>query len=237
MEGVRQRLSPPTLRLYEWDTPSLSIGYFQKISDIDIDYCSKKKYPVVRRLTGGRAILHDSELTYSFSSLKDNSLFRGSLLANYKIISTAMISGLKLVGIDAEMSYERERNSGSKNPSCFHSVSFGEITVEGKKIIGSAQKRYSSGFLQHGSVLLDFNAGELCRALKCKDEEHFKGIGAVHDYVSEVSVNYLTSALKEAFEKTLKVKMIYDDPTIFEMDLAKELEQTKYAKREWNLKR
>ena len=236
-EAVRQRLSPPTLRLYEWDRPSLSIGYFQKMSDIDIDYCSKKKYPVVRRLTGGRAILHDSELTYSVSSLKDNSLFKGSLLENYKTISNAMISGLKLIGIEAEMSFERKRSSVSKNPSCFHSVSFGEITAEGKKIIGSAQKRYSGGFLQHGSVLLNFDADILCRVLKENNTGEFKDIGVIKDFNPGISFEDLKNSFKEAFEKELNIKLISDDPTKFELNLAKELEQKKYSNREWNFKR
>jgi lipoate-protein ligase A len=233
-KAVRKNLSPPTLRIYQWDRPSLSIGYFQRISEIDIDYCNKKGYPVVRRLTGGRAILHDTELTYSVSGSSDSSLFRGSLLENYSLISKAMILGLKINGINAKSSTRRKRNAGRKNPACFKTVSYGEITIEGKKVIGSAQKRFSNGFLQHGSILLNFNAGEFCNVLGSNDEEDFKDIGSINDYVPELSFNVLRCSLKEAFEITLKLKMISDNPTKFELNLAKELEQKKYSTREWN---
>ena len=235
-EAVRQKLSPPTLRLYQWDRPSLSIGYFQKVSDIDIGYCDKKGYPVVRRQTGGRAILHDSELTYSIST-SESSLFNGSLLENYTVISNAIISGLELNGIDAMISFKKKRNTGHKNPACFKAVSYGEITVEGRKIVGSAQKRYKNGFLQHGSILLSFNAGELCNALGCGDTASFRDIGAIKDYAPGISFNDLERSLKESFEETLGIKMIPDSPTEFEQNLAEELVLRKYSTKEWNFRR
>jgi len=236
-ESVRKKLSPPTLRLYEWDRPSLSIGYFQKIADVDVDYCSRNNYPVVRRLTGGRAILHDAELTYSFSSLTDSSMFRDNLMDNYKLISSALVSGLKLCGINAKMSLKRKRNTNLKNPACFKSVSFGEITAEDRKIIGSAQKRYKDGFLQHGSVILSFNAEELCSALGHSDSDKFNDIGAITDHNPNVSAETLRSSFKKSFERALKVKVITDMPSKYELKLARKLEETKYATREWNYRR
>ncbi|MBI4682522.1 MAG: lipoate--protein ligase family protein [Nitrospirae bacterium] len=236
-EAVRQKLSPPTLRFYRWDRPSLSLGYFQKVSDIDIDYCNKKGYPVVRRQTGGRAVLHDSELTYSFSAPADSQLFKGSLLDNFTVISNAMILGLELNGIKAKASFSRTRNPGYKNPACFKAVSFGEITVNGRKIIGSAQKRYKDGFLQHGSILLSFNAEELGKALGQNSGNNFSDIGAINDYAPELSYSGLCNTLKKAFEKTMNVKMISNEPAKFEQDLAKKLESNKYSTREWNYRR
>ncbi len=236
-EAVRQKLSPPTLRLYQWDRPSLSIGYFQKMSDVDIDYCDKKGYPLVRRLTGGRAILHDSELTYSLSASTDSPLFKGTLLETYTILSNAMILGLKLIGMDAEVSFRRKKSAGYGNPACFRAVSYGEITVGGKKIIGSAQKRYKDGFLQHGSILLDLDADELSKALGLNDEDVPDDIGAISDYAPEISVNDLRSSLKKAFEQTLNIKLISDGPTGYELKLAKEIEQDRYSTREWNFRR
>lgn len=236
-ESVRRKISPPTLRLYQWDRPSLSIGYFQKISDIDLDYCNARGYPVVRRLTGGRAILHDAELTYSFSSTTDFLMFSHNLLENYRVISRALILGLSLSGINAEISLDKKKNTDPKNPACFKFVSFGEVTVEGRKIIGSAQKRYKDGFLQHGSVILNFKPDELCGALGRSDKDAFKDIGAVQDYAPEISPDNLISSFKESFEKVLKVKIISDGPTEHELKLAKELEETKYSSREWNHRR
>jgi lipoate-protein ligase A len=236
-EAAREKISPPTLRLYQWDRPSMSIGYFQNVSDINSDYCRRKDYPVVRRLTGGRAILHDSELTYSFSSSTDSHFFKGSLLENYSVISNALVTGLKSVGIDAKSSFKRKRSTAHRNPACFKAVSYGEITVNGKKLIGSAQRRYSNGFMQHGSILLGLDEEELCSVLMHDSKDDFSGIGSVKEYAPDISVNDLTASLKEAFEKSLGVKLIADNPTQFELDLAKKLEKEKYSSRDWNFKR
>ncbi len=236
-ESTRLKISPPTLRLYQWDRPSLSIGYFQKISEINTDYCSKNDYPVVRRLTGGRAILHDSELTYSLSSLHDTYPFNSSLLDNYKTISSALISGLQLLGIRAEMSLIKKRNEGHRDSACFKAPSYGEVTVESKKIIGSAQKRYTDGFLQHGSILFSFKPEDLSHTLKSNTTHDFSNICSINDYAPNASTDDLISSLKESFQKELNIKLISDTPTKDELKHAKALEQGKYSTREWNFRR
>ena len=232
--SVRQRLSPPTLRLYQWDRPSVTIGYFQKIAEVNTEYCTGQGYPVVRRATGGRAVLHDAELTYSFSSPAKSSLFNGGLFENYVVISNALIKGLNLIGIKAGISFVKKRNSVHRNSACFKSVSYGEITVGEKKVIGSAQKKYSDGFLQQGSIMLSFKAGELNNVLNGSNEDDFKEIGSISDSGKEVTFNELKKRLKEAFEKELNVKLISDAPSRFELSLAKELEKKKYSARKWN---
>ncbi len=236
-EAVRRKLSPSTLRLYEWDRPSISIGYFQKTSDIDTRYCSKMGYPLVRRLTGGRAILHDAELTYNLSSLFNTCLFNNSLIKTYTVISNALLRGLKQNGIDAQMSARKKHNSCNKNPACFKSMSYGEIKVNGKKIIGSAQKRYIDGFLQHGSILMSFNAKKMHDVLKCNDDADFSDIGAITEYSPDLSLSQLIFSLKEAFEKELGIKFVSDNLSKFELNLAKELEHNKYSTEKWNFVR
>ncbi len=236
-EAVRQKSSPPTLRLYQWEGPSISIGYFQKISEIDTDYCSKNNYPVVRRLTGGRAILHDMELTYSLSSLHNSYPFNGSLIDNYKIVSTALLSALNSIGINAEMSLVKKRHEGHRDPACFKAPSYGEVTVDSRKIIGSAQKRYKNGFMQHGSILFNFNSDELGRVLMESTGNDFKGIGSISEYAPGISPDDFKGALKDAFEKELNIKLVTDVPTAFELTLAKELKQEKYSTPGWNSKR
>ncbi len=233
-KSVRQKLSPPTLRIYQWAMPSISIGYFQKVSDIDIDYCTKKGYPVIRRPTGGRAILHDSELTYSFSARFDSLLFKGRLLEDYTIISNAMVLGLKLSGIDAQINLSRKKHTGQKSPACFKAVSYGEITVNGQKIIGSAQRRYNNGFLQQGSILMNFDARELGKVLM----GGFSGeIGTIKKYTSALSIVDLKISLKEAFEKIFRIRFISDGLTEFELNLTEKLEAKKYSTKEWNFRR
>ncbi|HDO25241.1 MAG TPA: lipoate--protein ligase family protein, partial [Nitrospirae bacterium] len=163
-EAVRKKLSPPTLRLYQWDKPSVSIGYFQRISDIDLQYCGAKRYPLVRRPTGGMAVLHSSELTYSFSAQTGLEAFKGGLLKNYLAISGALVSALRALDLDARITLSG--NGRHRSPLCFKTPSYGEITVRNEKIIGSAQKRYKNGFLQHGSILMDPDVAELHNVLK-----------------------------------------------------------------------
>jgi lipoate-protein ligase A len=232
---VRAKCSPPTLRLYMWDSPSVSIGRFQKHSDINRSYCRGRGYPLVRRPTGGRAILHNSELTYSFSSRFDSLAFKGTLFEDYSMISKALLLGLQQIGIRAEAGYSRHNNSHGRNPACFKSVSFGEVTIENRKVIGSAQKRYTDGFLQQGSILIDFNEEDLRNVLSYSGKDDFSNIGSLKGHMPEVNYNMLSSSLKEAFETTFEVKLISDDPTKNELKIAKELESVKYSTDEWNL--
>jgi lipoate-protein ligase A len=139
--------------------------------------------------------------------------------------------------IEAKASFSRKRNSSHNNPACFKALSYGEITVDGKKIIGSAQKRYINGFLQHGSILLSFNAHELSRVLGFFDGNKFKNIAALEDIDPKISCSDLMKAFKKAFEKELCVKVISDGPTKFELDLSRELERNKYSTPGWNLQR
>jgi lipoate-protein ligase A len=236
-EAVRKGLSPPTLRIYKWKRPTLSLGYFQKLSDIDLDYCAGKDYPVVRRLTGGRAILHDDELTYSFCAKKDTLSFNGDLHNDYTVISSALVGGLKQFGVNAEMSFVRKRAADQKSPACFKVISYGEVTVNNKKVIGSAQKRYKNGFLQHGSLLFGFNEQELRNILQESEGDDFSSIGSVTECADKESYNKLISSLKRSFENALDTKMITDGPTDYEMKLTEELGSKKYSTGKWNARR
>src|SRR3990172_5963881 len=139
---VRRGSSPPTLRLYGWDRPSLTLGCFQKASDINIEYCNSQDIPVVRRPTGGRAILHADELTYSFSAETDRGPFSHGLLDSYQRISMAFSIAFRKIGVTAVPKKEREKGRMlSRSPLCFQSSSFGEILVANKKLVGAAQGR------------------------------------------------------------------------------------------------
>lgn len=236
-EAVRQELSPPTLRLYRWSRPSLSIGHFQKISEVNTDYCEETGCPVVRRVTGGRAILHDMELTYSFSALTNFPPFSGSLHRNYSVISMAILTGLKYCGVNADISFERKRRSEERNPACFKTVSYGEIKIDGRKVIGSAQKRYPNGFMQHGSILLGFDAEKLSNVLVHSDKSSFSGITSISEHTESVTFESLGLSIKKGFEDSLGIKLISDSPTKFELDLAGKLEKNKYHSKEWNFRR
>jgi lipoyl(octanoyl) transferase len=153
----------PVLRFYTWDPPAVSLGRFQKIEEaVDAAACKRRGFDIVRRVTGGRAVLHHRELTYSVVARADNPLFPSDILGTYKIIAQGLMAGFRNIGIDAEMVSHGGRNAplvnnNSKNPSCFSSPSWYEIVVRGKKIAGSAQRRLSAAFLQHGSILIAYD--------------------------------------------------------------------------------
>jgi lipoyl(octanoyl) transferase len=153
----------PVLRFYTWDPPALSLGRFQKIeTDVNKEACRRRGMDVVRRVTGGRAVLHNHELTYSVVARTDDPLFPNDVLGTYKAIAAGLLAGLGNLGIHAEMVSRSGRHAhlvkkNSKDPACFSSPSWYEILVNGKKIIGSAQRRISGAFLQHGSILIAYD--------------------------------------------------------------------------------
>lgn len=153
----------PVLRFYGWNPPAVSLGRFQHIeSAVNADACRKHGFDIIRRITGGRAVLHHQELTYSIIARADNPLFPSTVLGTYKVIATGLLAGLKNLGISAEMVSRGGRHAmlvekKPKDPACFSSPSWYEILVNGKKIVGSAQRRMKGAFLQHGSILIDYD--------------------------------------------------------------------------------
>jgi len=153
----------PVLRFYGWRPPAVSIGRFQKIEDaVDAEASRQLGFDIVRRITGGRAVLHHTELTYSIIARMDDPLFPNTVLGTYKVIASGLLTGLKNLGINAEMVSRADHTAhlvkkDPKAPACFSSPSWYEIVVNHKKIIGSAQRRLSGAFLQHGSILIGYN--------------------------------------------------------------------------------
>jgi lipoate-protein ligase A len=155
----------PVLRFYTWDPPAVSLGRFQKIgAAVDAGACKRRGIDIVRRITGGRAVLHHRELTYSIVARVDDPLFPSDVLGTYRVIAACLLAGLKNLGIPAEMVSRKSRHAPlvkkeASSPACFSSPSWYEIVVRHRKIIGSAQRRLPRAFLQHGSVLLDYDPG------------------------------------------------------------------------------
>jgi lipoate-protein ligase A len=151
----------PVLRFYGWDPPAVSLGRFQRMeSAVNAEACKRLGFDIVRRITGGRAVLHRQELTYSITARADNPLFPSTVLGTYKVIATGLLAGLQNIGIPAEMVSRGGRHAAlvekkPNDPACFSSPSWYEILVNNKKIVGSAQRRMRGAFLQHGSILID----------------------------------------------------------------------------------
>lgn len=239
--SVREGKSPATLRLYEWTSPSVSIGCFQKINSVNIVYCTENGIPVVRRLTGGRAILHNQELTYSFSAITTNGFFSNGLRDSYKKISDAFCSAISMIGLPSEAKMARERNHGildSKNPLCFHSASFGEITLDNKKIIGSAQKRWKDGLLQQGSIPCIIDEEAIKKVFDLDPSVNLRDrMAGLREIIQDLSDEHLKDAIRIAFENTFRIKFIHSPLSPEEARLAHELEARKYLSQEWTFQK
>ena len=251
--------SSPILRLYEWNPPGVSIGYFQKVNKtVDIDKCLRKGVKLVRRITGGRAVLHNEELTYSFSgSCKIFPELGDNIFETYKQISKALLSSLSILGVEAQWvkpsggminkedpAYKKESKPYTKNSfilPCFSSFSRYEISFQGKKLIGSAQRRFGDFFLQHGSILLKKEDLRLTYFLpkdnsfkKIYVEENSTSLGEIIG--GEVSYLEIIRSLKQGFGSFFKKDFDESLLTPDELKNTQRLIEEKYSKNEWNLK-
>jgi lipoate-protein ligase A len=240
--AVKRGEAPPTLRLYGWNKPSVSIGYFQKVADVNIEYCIKKNIPLVRRLTGGRAILHRDEITYSFSSKTTSGLFSKGLLDSYKAISTAIHLALSKMGISSELKLSHSsgglRFSGlrSKSPLCFQCVSYGEITIKGKKVIGSAQKRWIDALLQQGSIPIVTDGTDAAKVFRLCTQDMENSFVGLRDILPGFMPEEFKEAVRISFEETFNIEFAVSSLSQTEISMARQLEVEKYSSHEWNFK-
>lgn len=151
--------SPPTIRFFRWDPPCLSLGHNQPYEVVDEGFCRANGIAITRRPTGGRAVLHHRELTYSVVARWGFSPFGNGLQENYRLICAGLISGLRRLGVAAELSSPPSQLEGPTGAApCFMQPAGGEVVVAGRKLVGSAMRRWGSVLLQHGSLLLDWDA-------------------------------------------------------------------------------
>lgn len=246
--ATRKNEAPPTLRMYIWSRPAITIGYFQKIrEEVDMDYCLGKGMDIVRRLTGGRAIVHcPEELTYSFSAPFTGPFRKGKLHDTYMAISEAFVAGLRDLAIDAEMTTVRKTPAGQeRSPVCFQSLGFAETSVAGRKVMGSAQKRWTKGFLQQGSIPLDLDFDLLYSALSFRSAASRKRarkaaeskMAGLRQFAPGLAIEDLTQAVKKGFERRFNVSMETGYLSDGERDTANELLESRYRNRSWNCRR
>jgi lipoyl(octanoyl) transferase len=158
----RAEAAPATyLRFYRWDRPTASLGYSQETAKvIDVGFCRRRGIGIVRRLTGGKVVLHDREVTYAVAS-SDSSVFTETLRDSYRLISQALMKGLGIMGLGAAMAESSPAAYVRGTMPCFALPARDEIEIGGRKLIGSAQKRTGAAFLQHGSIPLEKDEGLL----------------------------------------------------------------------------
>ncbi len=235
----------PTLRFYGWSPPSVSLGYFQQTwKEVNVEACRRYDVDIVRRPTGGKAVLHDNDLTYAVIATERNPLFPPDILGTYKVISSCIARGLSELGMEAEMEGEERSNADDDlKAACFSSPSRYELLVRKKKICGSAQLRSKGVFLQHGSVLIDFDPVKTCAVLLPQHGDLTRrvknlnrSVTSVHEQVgASVSVEEICRVIRTGFEKKLDVKLVEGWLTPEEESLKLRLMNDKYMNDKWNM--
>jgi len=159
------------LRFYAWKRPTVSIGCSQDIREVlNLEFCQKNRIDIVRRITGGKLVLHHREVTYSVCS-SDVTAFTSSLSRSYKKISEALITGLKKLDIPAYLAGDDDPSYSRSSLPCFSYPAQNEIKVKNRKIVGSAQKRAAHKFIQHGSIPLE-NDDQLLQSISLLDQRN-----------------------------------------------------------------
>ena len=212
------------LRVYSWEPSAVSIGYFQKImEEVDVEECKRQNIDIIRRITGGGAVFHNKELTYSFI-IPIGSFISNDLYESYSQICGAVIEGISMLGIK----------------SSFRPIN--DIIVDNRKISGNAQTRDNDVILQHGTILMDVDVERMFTLLKVREiKMRDKIIKDVKNYVTSiknecnknVTFNEIAQSILKGFERKFGMSLEWESLTENEIHTIKELER-KYQSREWN---
>ena len=249
LRAVAEGAAPPTLRFFGWTPPCLSLGYAQPVAEVDAERLLRLGYELVRRPTGGRAILHTDELTYSVIAPMDEPRVRGGVVESYQQLSAGLLGGLAHLGLSvrADKEYGSAEAGAAKGPVCFEVPSNYEITVgsggQPRKLLGSAQVRKQGVVLQHGTLPLTGDIGRICDALIFDSEAERQRVRArVHERattVAEVIGRAVTwpaaaAALAQGFAEALNLDLLESPLTPREQARAEQLRVEKYATAAWN---
>jgi lipoate-protein ligase A len=220
LEGVVAGESPPTVRVYAWEPPTVSIGRSQKPDDeLDLEACRARGFGVVRRPTGGRAVLHAGELTYSVVGPAGEPPLGFSIAETYEAIAGGLLEALSGLGVKAELvSVATEsRARGEAAPPCFVSAGRFEVAVAGRKLIGSAQRRAEAAVLQHGSLLMDATHAGLADVMKVADPREREVVRSMLTskttdletiLVRPLEFGEIAAAMKTGFETAWGVELV-----------------------------
>jgi lipoate-protein ligase A len=234
---------PPTLRFYGWRRPAVSIGYFQGLkNEINFNRCRLSGVDIVRRITGGKAVYHRDEITYSLAAGNSEKLFPDAIIGTYEIISLCLAHGLSELGIKAHLAKPASGKKPDMTSCCFSVPSGNELLVGDRKICGSAQMRTHGGFLQHGSLLMTFDPVETAALILTSQvtdptEKLRRSVTAVNEVMSSpVSAETLCSALQKGFIDELGINLSEGPLTPAEKALSSQLVK-KYESDAWNWER
>jgi lipoate-protein ligase A len=256
--------TPPTLRLYRWRPACLSLGRFQRGDAVDRAACARAGVQVVRRPSGGRALLHADELTYAVIARADQPpLDGGAILESYRRISAALLAGLRRLGADAELAPVRradhrplieDRRSSILDPlssdalssvvsrrssaACFDAPASHELTVGGRKLVGSAQTRRDGILLQHGAIPLTPHAEQLAALLAAPPADLGDRMIALGEALGRpVGFSELADALVAGFVAAWGIRFERGALTAEECAIEERLRGEKYADAGWTYAR
>lgn len=250
-ESVAVGAAPPTLRIYGWDPPGVSLGYFQALDDgVNLEAVQRYGYGLVRRPTGGRAIIHHHEVTYSVSIRMEALANGASVLRSYRELSRGVEAGLVRLGVPAciPQAPKSDRRSGSCPPGqgrrlptiCFAKVAGGDMVVAGRKIVGSAQMRRQGAILQHGSIPIRIVLAEHMAILGGDSSDPAAAatlsraaVGVADALGREVSFEELGRAVCAGFVDAFGCTLCQQALTGEEMARAQELVAAKYGTDQW----
>jgi lipoyl(octanoyl) transferase len=241
LEGVAAGRSPSTLRFYTWSPACLSLGYFQSFDIVDVAGCRAGGVEIVRRPTGGRAILHDRELTYSVTLPASVLGHEAGIVPSYHRLSLALQAGLRDLGVPATLAPAAVTPAGGdQGPVCFDRPSSHEILLEGRKLVGSAQVRRGGALLQHGSIVIEPRIDALLQCLRLDEADRgpaarqrlanaVAGLAEIHD----LDPSRLSEALAAAFGRQFGVRLIPGRLRGDELEAAAWLARSKYRSAAW----
>ena len=246
---------PPTLRFYQWQPACVSLGRHQPLADIDADRCAVLGYDIVRRPTGGRAILHTDELTYSVAGPQDHPILSGAVLDSYLRLSQGLLAGLEQLGLRVAKAPPTNRAAADTGPVCFEVPSAYEIVVPSpvgpvinrtylspRKLVGSAQSRRQGWVLQHGTLPLVGDVTRLVDVVVFADEAErtaqrellAERAATVEEALGRVvSFGEAAAALAKGFTAALGIHLEPGGLTPVELDLAETLQRDQYTARSW----
>jgi len=238
--ALAEGVSPPTLRFYAWTPPCLSLGRNQPATDADLAACRADGVDVVRRPTGGRAILHTDELTYSVTLLSGDPRAAGGVVASYRRLSEGLLAGLRRLGVEAVQARGQRKPASDLTAICFETPSDYEITAGGRKLIGSAQWRSRGRVLQHGTLPLCGDLARVVSYLSMSDGERETqrgALGACALTLEEalgraLSFTQVAQALADGFAQALHLTLVSGELTGYERALVNDLRR-RYAALDW----
>ena len=229
--------SPPTLRFFGWAPPAISLGYGQRLDGrIDLEAARAMGVGVVRRPTGGSAILHEGpglEITYSVAAAAGDFDGAGDLLDTYRWIGEGLSAGLRALGAPVDMVSVQPSDPAAMPAFCFARTGSFELEVGGRKLAGSAQRRQGAAFLQHGAILLGA-APERLRRVFPGVSDPLADMTTLEDVLGRrPSFDEAARALAEGFRAAHGLGLEPGGLSEDEGALARVLEREKYATDDW----